>query len=251
VDASLTLLPIGVGAAYARPGEAQSAYLIRSGDRAVCVDLGAGALNRLQRHVPPEDLAALVITHVHPDHCADLFSLRVYMAFGPGAGRRLRVIGPPDLRARLMAFGGPEGWEDAFTFEPLVGPAESLDLGDGLGLRCAEVPHLPPTFAVRFDADGSSLCYSADCAQNDALPALAHGCDLLLCECSFGAGSVPEGVTHLNAAQAGAVARTAGAGRLLLTHCYPEYDREAARGMAAAAFGGPVDWAHQDEAVPA
>src|SRR5262245_55297223 len=150
------------------------------------------------------------------------------MAFGPGVGRRLRLIGPPGLRERLMAFGGAEGWDDAFMFEPLVAPTESLDLGGGLGLLCAEVPHHPPTFAVRFDADGSSLCFSADCAENDALPALARGCDLLLCECSFGAGSVPEGVSHLNAAQAGAVARSAGARRLLLTHCYPEFDLEAA-----------------------
>jgi ribonuclease BN (tRNA processing enzyme) len=38
---------------------------------------------------------------------------------------------------------------------------------------------------------------------------------------------------------------------MLLTHCYPEFDRDAALAAARAAFAGPVDWARQGEAVPA
>ncbi len=248
--ASLTLVPVGVGAAYARPGEAQSCYLVRAAGGVVCLDLGAGALNRLQEHLPPEELDAVVVTHLHPDHCADLLALRVYMAYGPGTGRRLRVLGPPELRARLGAFGGQDGWEDAFRFETLA-PGAPVELAPGLQLTAVEVPHLPPTFALRLDSGGASVCYGADCTDNAELPALAAGCDLLLCECSFGADEVPRGVPHLNGAQAGALARRAGAGALLLTHCYPEHDRAAALGAARRGFGGQVAWARQDEAVAA
>jgi ribonuclease BN (tRNA processing enzyme) len=250
VDASLTLLPVGVGAAYARPGEVQSSYLVLAGGRAICLDLGSGALNRLQRHVAPEDLTALVITHLHPDHCADLFSLRVYMAFGPGVGRRLAVLGPPGLRERLAAFGGEEGWDEAFQFRPLADHS-ALELGGGVTLRCAEVPHSPPTYAVRIDANGASLCFSADCEPNRQLAELAAGCDLLLCECSFGDQPLPPGSAHLNAREAARVALTAGAGRLLLTHCYPEHDRERTLAQAREVYRGPVAWAVQDEAVSA
>lgn len=245
----LALVPVGVGAAYARPGEAQSCYLVRSGTTAVALDLGAGALNRLQEHVAPEDLAALVITHLHPDHCIDLLSLRVYLAFGSVRAPRLRVLGPPGLRERLAAFAGPEGWDEAFAFEELTGQEGRRDLGAGLTLRYRQVPHLPPTFALRVEGGPAALCYGADCAPNDALPELAAGAGLLVCECSFGADEVPEGVPHLNAPQAGAIAARAGAGRLLLTHCYPEYDRDAALAVARAAFGGPVAWAAQGEEV--
>jgi ribonuclease BN (tRNA processing enzyme) len=247
---SLTLLPVGVGAAYARPGEVQSCYLVRAAGRLVCLDLGAGALNRLQRHAAPHDLDLVVITHLHPDHCADLLSLRVYMAYGPGRGRRLRVLGPRALRGRLGAFGGEDGWDDAFVFDALEdGVPADLDLG--LELRVTEVPHLPPTFAVRVEAGDAALVYGADCAVNAALPELAAGCDLLLCECSYGASAVPEDARHLNAAAAGEMARTAGAGALLMTHCYPEHDPAAALAAAARAFGGPVAWARQGEAVAA
>jgi ribonuclease BN (tRNA processing enzyme) len=251
VTGSLRLVPVGVGTAYARPGEVQSSYLVRAGDRAVCLDLGAGALGRLMTEIAPERLEALVVSHLHPDHCADLFALRVYMSFGPGHGTRLRVLGPPALRDLLVAFAPGDDWDSSFAFEPLSGDSGETDLGGGLVLRHALVPHLDPTFALRLDWAGSSITYSADCLPNDALPALARECDLFLCECAMGAGPVPEPVAHLDAPAAGALAARAGARRLLLTHCYPEYDREAALAAARAAFGGPVDWARQGEAVDA
>ncbi|WP_217913345.1 MBL fold metallo-hydrolase [Miltoncostaea marina] len=242
---------MGVGAAYARHGEVQSCHLVRAGGAAVAVDLGSGTLNRLQAHVAPEDLAALVITHMHPDHCVDLLALRVYMAWGPGAGRTVRVIGPPGLRDRLAAFAGSEGWEPGLRFEELAPEGGELELGGGLTVRHRPVPHLDPTHAVRVQHGGAAVCLGADCAPGDALPELAAGCDLLVLECTFGADPVPEGVPHLNASAAGALAARAGARRLLLTHCQPEHDRDAALAAARAAFGGPVGWAVQDTPVPA
>jgi ribonuclease BN (tRNA processing enzyme) len=247
----LALLPVGVGAAYARPGEAQSCYLVRAGARAIALDLGSGTLNRLQEHVRPEDLGAIVVTHHHPDHCVDLLALRVYLAWGPGAGRAVRMLGPPGLRERLIDFAGPEAWDDVLPFEELTGGEGERDLGGGLALRYRQVPHVPPTFAVRVEAGGAAICFGADCADNDALPALASGADLLLCECSFGADEVPEGVPHLNGRQAGAIAERAGARRLLLTHCFPEHDRDAALAAARREFGGPVQFAVQGEEVAA
>jgi ribonuclease BN (tRNA processing enzyme) len=248
VAESLRLIPLGAGAAYGRSDEAQSGYLVVAGDRAICLDMGAGVFNRLLARWPPGRLDAVIVSHMHPDHCVDLIPLRVYMAWGSGAPGSVRVIGPTGLVSRLAALGGDGGWGDAVRFEALPARGDT-DLGDGLVVRHAAVPHTNPTYALRVEWCGSSLCYSADCAPNDALPELARGCDVLLAECSYGAGAVPPGVPHLDAAAAGAMARRAGARRLLLTHCYPEYDREAARAAAAAAFGGPVAWAREGEEV--
>jgi ribonuclease BN (tRNA processing enzyme) len=181
----------------------------------------------------------------------DLFALRVYMAWGPGRGRRLRLAGPPGLRAALVGFAGEDGWDEAFAFEELAGDDGALELAGGLALRYARVPHLSPTYALRLDGGGRSVCYSADCAENDALPRLAEGAGLLVAECSFGAEPVPDGVPHLGGREAGRTAARAGVGRLLLTHCYPEFDRDAALAAARGEFGGDVDWARQGEAVPA
>jgi ribonuclease BN (tRNA processing enzyme) len=250
-DPRLRIVPVGVGAAYSAPGEAQSSYLVTAAGRSVAIDLGSGTLNLLQRQIAPEDLDALVITHLHPDHCVDLMALRVYMVWGPGAGRVLTVHGPPGLRERLVAFSGSDGWDRAFVFRDLAAGGGEVDLGDGLVLRHREVPHLPPTHAVRLEHGGRAICFSADCGPNDALVELARGCEVLVCECSFGAGRVPEGVPHLDARDAGGIAARAGAGRLLLVHCSPEFDRAEALDVAREAFGGPVAWARQGEAVAA
>lgn len=244
------LVPVGTGAAHARPGEAQSCYLVRAGETAVALDMGSGTLNRLQDEIRPEDLAAIVITHLHPDHMVDLLALRVYLAYGPGRGRTVRVLGPPGLARRLADFGGSDGWH-CMSFEDLTGDEGERDLGGGVALRYRQVPHLPPTFALRLEAGGGSVCFGADCADNEALPRLAAGADVLLCECSFGEDPVPEGVPHLNGALAGGIAARAGAGRLLLAHCFPEQDRDAALAAAREAFGGPAEWAVQRAAVPA
>lgn len=248
-DPRLTLVPVGIGASYSAPGEAQSCHLVRGGGRSVAVDMGSGTLNRLMDVMAPEDLDAVIVTHLHPDHCVDLMALRVYMVWGPGRGRRLRVIGPPGLRERLVDFSGSEGWDGAFAFEELAAGGGEVELGGDVVVTHREVPHLPPTHAVRFDHGGAAICLGADCAPNDALPELAAGCDLLVCECSFGAEAVPEGLPHLNGRAAGAMAAAAGAGRLLLVHGQPEFDRRDAVAQAAAEFGGPVRWARQGAEV--
>ena len=124
-------------------------------------------------------------------------------------------------------------------FEELTGDAGERDLGGGVTLRYRQVPHLPPTFALRVEAGGGAVCFGADCADNDELPALAEGADVLVCECSFGAGEVPRGVPHLNGAQAGrdrrAGRRAAAAPDPLLPRARP---RRGARGGAAASSPG-------------
>ncbi|MGD9697224.1 MAG: MBL fold metallo-hydrolase [Thermoleophilia bacterium] len=245
----LTLVPVGVGAAYSRPGEAQSSHLVRAGERAYLVDMGSGAFSNLLGLVErPHELDGVFITHRHPDHCVDLIAFCVWMAWGPGAGHRVRVVGPPGLRDRLGAFAN-EPWDECFAFEEWAPGGGAIDLGDGLVLTHREVPHVAPTNAVRFDRGGASVCYGADCAPGPELPALAAGCDVLLCECTFGVGPVPDGVPHLDAEGAGRAAAAAAAKRLLLTHSYPDVDRDAALRIVRRHYGGPASWARQGEEV--
>lgn len=242
------VIPVGVGAAYGRAGEAQSCHLVRAAGKTICLDLGSGALNLLGQYVRPEELDLVVISHLHPDHFIDLLALRVYMVWGPGAGRRLRVIGPPGLSARLAAFGD-EGLHEAFAFEELTGQHAVTDLAGDLTIRHCQVPHLSPTYATRIDVGDRAMCFGADCAPNDALAVFAEGVDLLVTECSFGAGDIPEGAVHLNSRAAGEIARQAGVGRLLLTHCFPEWDLRAAADAARLVAGVPVAPARQGQPV--
>src|SRR5262245_3402563 len=83
----LTLTVIGCAPAWSTdPSRPSSCYLVETGDDAMVLDLGQGSFAALAQVRPPETLAAVVISHLHPDHHVDLVALRHYLAFGRGGG---------------------------------------------------------------------------------------------------------------------------------------------------------------------
>ncbi len=108
-------------------------------------------------------------------------------------------------------------------------------------ITAAPVQHYVPTIGLRVEckATGFVLAYSADTTPWPATVELARRADLLLHEAT---GDEPLG--HASAAQAGEIAREAGAGRLGLIHYLVtgrnRADLTALREEAAETFGGPV-----------
>lgn len=243
VSATLEFIPLGAGAGYGHPDQAQSGYLVRAGDTALALDMGAGTFNRLMGFVDPRQLDAVVISHLHPDHLADLLAARIYMAHGPGLGHPMHVHAPPGLMGRLEGIAAGEPWA-GITAHDLPGGGGTLEIGDVV-VRHAEVPHLPPTHALRVEVGGKSVTYGADCRPNDALPELAQGTDILVVECTFGDGDIPEGAMHMNARAVGEMAAAARPGQVLLVHGDPAVDRDASVDIVRQAYDGPVEWARE------
>jgi ribonuclease BN (tRNA processing enzyme) len=110
----------------------------------------------------------------------------------------------------------------------------------GLSLTFSRTDHGPETLAVRVDAAGSSLGYTADTGPGWSVEALGGGLDRVLAE-----ATVPpemEGtLQHLSARQAGESARAAKAAALTLTHLWPTLDAERARAEGSDAFGAEVE----------
>jgi ribonuclease BN (tRNA processing enzyme) len=89
---------------------------------------------------------------------------------------------------------------------------------------------------------GPGLVYSGDCSRADDLVPLIHTGDTLLAEASFGAGAVPPGAEHLNAAEAGRAGTAGRAARLLLAHIQIGYSRLDALAAAQTTFPGAVQF---------
>ena len=99
----MELTVLGCSGSYgAQPFGACSGYLVRGGGAAVWVDCGNGTLPHLQQHARIEDLSAVVLTHQHPDHCADIYGLHVLMRYGLERGG-LPVFAPEGLEERLLS----------------------------------------------------------------------------------------------------------------------------------------------------
>jgi ribonuclease BN (tRNA processing enzyme) len=232
---SLSLTVLGCSGSYAGPGEACSGYLVRSPGATVVVDLGSGTLANLQSHVEVGDLDALVLTHSHPDHWSDLPILRNAMRYILGLSD-LPVYGTAATLDAALAVSG--------ELEPTlrwttIDESSEVAVGDQR-LRFSRTDHPVETLAVRVEAGGRSLLYTADTGAGWEPGPIGDGVDLLLSEAALPPSQ--EGtVQHLSGRQAGALARSIVAGRLVVTHVSPGLDDEAQRRDAESAFAGSVD----------
>ncbi len=211
-----------------------SGYLVRSGSTAIWLDCGNGTFGNLQQHLAVEELTAVVITHAHPDHCADLYGLHVLMKWGLGR-EAFPVYGPAGLETRLGAL--VSGWDNAFAWHDLQ-DGSHLQIGE-LTFDCARTDHPLPTYAVDISGAWKRLVYTADTGPGWSVSAFPPGADLVLSEATYLDGAKPAQI-HLSAKEAGAAAAAAGAKRLMVTHLWPQLDPEVVRREASDAYGGAV-----------
>ena len=94
----MKLTVLGCNGPYPAPGGACSGYLLQEGDTGVLRDCGAGVLAQLEKHMPPQNLTAIVLSHLHYDHMSDMLpliyrcpGLPVLCSGGVASNRQLRA----------------------------------------------------------------------------------------------------------------------------------------------------------------
>ena len=229
----LSVTVLGCSGSYPGPRGACSGYLVEDGTTRIWMDAGAGTMANLQEHISSFDqLDAIVLSHEHPDHWSDLEGWAIVWQY------RLQrsdfpVYAPAGLRDHTYKPDSP-----AFAWHDVAG-GDTIRIGT-MDVTFSRTDHGPETLAMRIDAGGRSLGYSADTGPAWSVDALGPGLDLMLCE-----ATVPieeeDTMQHLSARQAGATARAAGVGRLVLTHLWSTLDPGEARSRGSEAFGGPVE----------
>jgi ribonuclease BN (tRNA processing enzyme) len=242
----MLLTVLGCSGSVPGPESPASGYLVQAGDTTVVLDLGNGTFGALQRYLDPFNLDALMLSHLHPDHCADVSALTVYRRYHPHPPPcdPLPLYGPPEVAQRLVAAYAASTYElcvtelsDVYDFR-LFG--EPLRIG-GLEVRTAPVDHPCEAYALRISHAGRTLVYSGDTGPCPQLVELANGVDVLLAEASWpDRPGNPPGI-HLSGRDAGEAAAAAGVGQLLITHVPPWTDAEQVLTEAKAAFEGPTE----------
>ncbi len=119
---------LGTGSPILDPERAGPSTLVRAGDQMFLIDCGRGVLQRLAAvGAGANQLSALLLTHLHSDHIADLGDVIItrwveHLAPEPGP---LPIIGPPGtaevVDATLRAFGHDIGYRIAHHAD-LTGP---------------------------------------------------------------------------------------------------------------------------------
>lgn len=262
----ITLL--GTGSPIPDPNRAGPSTLVRTGGQTLLVDCGRGVLLRAAAlGVGPGAIDALLLTHLHSDHIADLGDLIISRWITTFTEQTpLPIIGPPGtaevVEATLKAFGFDIGYRiahhDDLTAPPPVAVAEHTGGRvwdrDGVTITAGPTDHRPvePTIGFRVSYDDNAVVLAGDTVPCAGLDALAAGADAMvhtvirqeLVEqmpmqrirdiCDY----------HSSVQQAAATAQRAGVGTLILTHCVPAVvpgQEDQWRALAAEEFDGRVE----------
>jgi ribonuclease Z len=211
-------------------------------EHGLLIDCGVSPRGRLEELGADRDrIGDIFITHFHPDHASGLTLFLMELCLR-GRTAPLSVYSGEECIRRIRRMMAMFGWRKIPGQFPVRyrtvkrGKREPVLENGEFRVLSTPVRHVVPTLGVRVeDKDGGkSFVYSADTEPSANLASLAGGTDWLIHE------ATGEGVGHSSAAQAAAVAREAGARRLLLIHTDPYADREALLAQARAVFRGDV-----------
>ena len=233
---------LGSGTAVPVPGRFPAGYLVQEGDLSALVDLGPGVLRRVAETATDlADIGAVLLTHYHTDHCADVAALLFALRNPCYAGREpLRILGSRGLRELLAHLTAAWPWLEPRDYE-----LRTEEIGPGrhavgpLEVTAVRIEHTEASLGYRFRSPGGSVAaFSGDAVYCEGLVELAAGADLFVCDSAF-PGAAP-GPGHMTPAEAGRAAHRAGARKLCLTHFYPECEGHDLIAEARAEFGGEI-----------
>lgn len=234
----MRLTVLGGSGGFPGAGGACSGYLIEHDGFHLLVDPGYAIVPLLLGIVPAEAIDAVLVSHGHPDHVADLNPLLRARALRDDPAPLLPAYALPDALGPVLALD---------QIRALAGTCEvrEFNAGEAFSIGPFEIesrllPHSIPNAGVRISAGEHSITYTGDAAPSDSLIELADRTSLLLAEATY-IETVPSGnIGALNsAAEVGRQANRANAARLMLTHLMPGTDGNASRAAAARSF---PDW---------
>ena len=228
-----------LGAYGSFPGAegACSGYLVEAEETRVLLDCGNGVLSRLQRYCRVEELDAIIVSHLHFDHMADLLVLQY------GLGTK-KLLGETIEQMSLHLPPTPEDvvklldYQDVFA-KTFIRDGVLAQIGP-LTVSFTRMEHSAESYAVGITEGGKKLAYSGDTVYNPGLIDAAQDADLFLSESTGlqGEHALSDEFPHMTARLAAEAARQARARRLLLTHYWYEVPREEYRAEARAVFPG-------------
>jgi ribonuclease BN (tRNA processing enzyme) len=235
----MRLTVLGACGAWPEPGQACSGFLVEQDGFRLVLDLGYATVPRLLGELDVGQVDAVVISHGHPDHCADLNPLLRARALRDDPAPLLPVYAPAGALDAVLRLDQAQTLAGSYQVHDVL-PGTSLEIGP-MQVQTRQLPHWLPNLGVRLAAGGRTLAYTGDTGPSEEVVRLAADADLLLAEATYLDPAPAEAAPYMSTAYAaGRQAAQACVGGLLLTHLWPGADRSAYLAEASAGYPGDV-----------
>lgn len=214
----MKLTVVGYWGGYPAANGATSSYLLEKDGFAILLDAGSGSLSKVQQYKHVLDLDAVVLSHYHHDHVADIGVLQ----FAWLVESYVR-----NHKSMLPIYGHAEDQEgfQSLTHEFTKGiaydPARELDIGP-FRFTFFRTEHPVPCYGMRITDGRQVIVYTADSAFKETWYDFARNADLLITDCNFYAGQNSKEAGHMTSEEAASIAKQANVKTLLLSHL-PQY----------------------------
>lgn len=216
---SVKVTVVGFWGGFPGANEATSGYLVEHDGFQLLVDCGSGVLSKLQNYIQVEDLDAIILSHYHQDHIADVGSVQFGRLINKyiGKGRDELPIYGHRFNQEPFSKLTMEGVSKGIAYDP----NQKLKVGP-FTISFMKTKHPVPCFAMNIMAGDQMIAYTADSSYFDEFIHFCDHADLLICESSFYDGQDGTNAGHMTSAEAGRLARDSNVKTLLLTHL-PHY----------------------------
>lgn len=239
------LIVLGGSGTYPTPTGSCAGYLLRSAGQDVWLDCGPGTFVNLQQHTDFLGIKAIVLSHLHLDHILDIYPFYFALRFHPTDPASFPVYAPDgaeELLVKMFWITEDPDWRHFggyIDFRTITNGSKAT-IGP-FDFRFVRSVHPVETLAMRIEADGRALAYTADTGTPvDGLVEVARDADLLIVEATMQEPNEVMAEIHLTAEEAGQFAAKANARRLMLTHISPQLDPKVSIEQAAKHFPGEI-----------
>src|SRR2546429_4064449 len=161
---------VGSGDSFGSGGRFQTCIVVDGPRTRFAIDFGASSLIALaQQGIDPNSIDAVVLTHLHGDHCAGVPFLLIDAMLASKRSRPLTIAGPRDLPRRMAdireaLFPGSHVMTPGFGLQWIeLEPGRAHEILD-LVVTARPARHTPETnpTAVRVEVAGKVIAYTGD-----------------------------------------------------------------------------------------
>lgn len=192
-----------------------TSFLLEAEGFHLLIDCGSCALINLEHHLDPLQLDAVILSHYHHDHIADLGVLQYYRQLYPKKEvlPELPIYGHKEDKEHFSALSLPKVAK-GIAYDP----TKELILGP-FAIQFQKTVHPVICYAMKIKeiATGKVLTFTGDTGFYPELADFVKGSDVFLADTYFFSGHENH-PAHLTSREAGEIAKLAGVEKLILTH---------------------------------